>query len=390
MKRFTAFAAAALLAAGTASDALAQRALPVFELGVFGGGAWNSSWFSDARGEGWSVGPQPIFGAQANFWTSPAFGVRLNGSFMPSELPEESDRHFGEDDNRALNNYFADLSLVFRPFIAGGMGAGMMSSMYVFAGGGAMWVDAAGDPAPPAGAEYRCIEQLAAEGVCLSYEPGYATVGQGTAGIGVDLFPLGPLGLFAEVATHGYDSPVHTNIDDRDEFSFTTRGVVGLKLGFGNLIPAPVPVAVTPPPPPPPPAPAPAPAPPADRAVSVCVVQGTGLSTVEAMYNPTRRDTTVSGQAFATRYPATAPTYAAGATWFVNTDALNFNNTDYVKFGVTRVIQPTQLMRAGEFQGTNVFVESGATAPYNVVYVPVRPGCEFQPYQVRTGLRPRG
>ena len=120
------------------------------------------------------------------------------------------------------------------------------------------------------------------------------------------------------------------------------------------------------------------------------MVEGGQLRTVTATFNPATGDTMVTGQRFGTAHPATAPTYAAGAGWFVQGDQMAFNNREWVRFGVTRVIQPGQLQRVGEVQGTSVFAETGATAPYQVVYVPVRPGCEFQPYQPRAALRPRG
>jgi hypothetical protein len=163
--------------------------------------------------------------------------------------------------------------------------------------------------------------------------------------------------------------------------------VAGLKFGFGNILPAPVPL-----PPPPPPAPAPAPAPPATREITVCVVTPQGqIQNVTATFNPATGDTLVAGQQFRTAHPATAPTYAAGANWYVTTDQLRFTNRDFVRFGVSRLItQPAQLQRVGEFQGTHLFAEAGATAPYDVLYVPLRPGCEFQPYQAREAVRVRG
>ena len=67
-----------------------------------------------------------------------------------------------------------------------------------------------------------------------------------------------------------------------------------------------------------------------------------------------------------------------------------FSDRTWVKFGVTRVIQPPQLQRVGEVNGTPLFAEAGRESPFEVVYVPVRPGCEFQPYQPREVIRPRG
>ncbi|MEX2570958.1 MAG: hypothetical protein WD737_06605, partial [Gemmatimonadota bacterium] len=77
-------------------------------------------------------------------------------------------------------------------------------------------------------------------------------------------------------------------------------------------------------------------------------------------------------------------------------DTMVYSDNTWVKFGVTRVIQPPQLQRVGDINGTSVFAEAGSTpaaapaAPYDVLYVPVRPGCEFQPYQPRAAIQPRG
>ena len=59
-------------------------------------------------------------------------------------------------------------------------------------------------------------------------------------------------------------------------------------------------------------------------------------------------------------------------------------------FGVPRVIAATQLTSGGTFRGTTVFTETGITGPAQVIYLPLRPGCEFQPFQLREAIRPRG
>ncbi|HEV2148271.1 MAG TPA: hypothetical protein VGR37_12775, partial [Longimicrobiaceae bacterium] len=90
MKRTLGVAVVAALAAGAtqaeAQDMMNRRA-SLFDLGIYAGGAWTSSWF-EIRDEGYQVGLSPVFGAHATYWASPAFGVRLNGTFMPSSLPE--------------------------------------------------------------------------------------------------------------------------------------------------------------------------------------------------------------------------------------------------------------------------------------------------------------
>src|SRR5687768_4664497 len=132
MKRFlTSAAAAAMLVAGTGSGARAQT---VFDLGVYGGGQWTSNWFSIGD-EGFGVGPGFIGGAQATFWTTPNFGVRLHGAYFPTGMPQDSDENAG-DAVENVNNWLGDLDLVFRPWTSS-TGA-LMSSAYLFLGGGAL------------------------------------------------------------------------------------------------------------------------------------------------------------------------------------------------------------------------------------------------------------
>jgi hypothetical protein len=395
MKRLlTSALAAALVVAGATGNAAAQddmmgRRASLFDLGIYGGGAFSTDWFEIGE-EGYSPGVAPIFGAQATYWLSPSFGLRLNGAYMPSNLPEPGDDNFfGEDnnDNYVQNNYFYDLDLVYRPFFWSA-GNGFLSSLYLFIGGGGLTTNIAGQSPYPG---CLAVPQWLVNGVCLSDSPTHSTVGQGTAGLGLDLFPItSGLGLFLEGAVHGYDSPAHVEEDAQnaeDRFAFTPRLVLGLKASFGNILPPP-PVVVPPPPPvTPPPPPVTPPPPTGDQIVDVrvCVVQDGNLTEVTAQYNQTRGDTTVNGTPFSTAYPATTG-YAANAGWFINNEAITFNNRRYVKYGLPRVLGVTEVSRAGEVQGVSVFSEGG-NMNAEVIYVPVRPGCEFQPYQteIKTG-----
>jgi len=386
MKRILTFATAAALVAGTGGEADAQAR---FDLGVYGGYTLNSPWFEYVD-QNFGIGPAPIFGLNSTFWTTPNFGIKFHGGYMPSRLPHNANNQPGGATGWPVNNYLLDLSAVFRPWMNTPTGD-FMQGLYLWAGGGAMVSNPAGNPTPAPGTDYVCMQAYAPYGVCYSYQPGYATVGQGTVGLGFDVFPLGPLGVFAELGAHGYSAPLHAAEREiipgvpvgNDLFAVTGRGVLGLKLGFGDLAPPVVPV----PPPPPPPAP---PAPPAERQMQICVVQNGQLQTITATFRPATNDTLVNGQAFSTVHPATAPNYAVGANWYVQQQEIMFNQRNWVPFGVTRIIQPPNLQRVGEYQGTPVFAEAGRTAPYEVVYIPVRPGCEFQPYQPREAIRPRG
>ncbi|HYW13037.1 MAG TPA: hypothetical protein VE871_13850 [Longimicrobium sp.] len=401
-----------MLACGAVMGTTAQaqemdRRASQFDLGVYAGGTLTSNWFESRTvtlngtdtpadnddGEGYAPGYAPAFGALANFWLTPSFGLRLHGAYVPMRLPntESPFTDAGERGSYVMNTYLYDLNLALRPF-ATRMDAGRwLSSVYFFVGGGGLTVDLAGEDQP------LCEGTLRAQGGCLSFEPEQATVGQGTAGAGIDLIPLGRnLALFGEAAVHVYDSPVHVGDDwlgairaptgsrvrvGDDAVAVTGRLALGLKAMFGNLIPPP-PVVVPPPPPLPPTAPPPPPPPPmTTRDIQVCVVQNGALSNVTAQYNTQSGDTTYQGRDFGMAFPA-AMGYAAGSTWFINNEPIMVNGRRYVKYGLPRVLGVSEVARTGDYMGVPVFAEAGATGATEVLYLPVRPGCEFQPYQL--------
>jgi hypothetical protein len=387
MKRLLASAAvAAMMVAGTGQEVQAQARASLFDLGVYGGAGYDWNWLKDPQV---NPGFAPVVGAHATFWTSPTLGIRTNVAYHSITLPD------GAVPN-PVNGWFYDLNVVLRPWFAITESPNLMNSFYVFLGGGALTANPPGSEEP---GQPGCVEPYARNnGACLPLDWRKATVGQGTAGLGWDLVSLSDnIGLFTELGANVYSSPFHTGPgwaptvpaaqQAEDPWGVSARLVAGLKFAFGDILPPPVVV----PPPPPPPAPAPAPAPPATREITVCVVQDGEIRNVTATFNPSTNDTTVSGQRFRDAYPSAAPAYAAGANWYVTTDQMRFNNRDYVRFGVSRLITtPAQLTRVGDFEGTPIFAEAGATAPHDVLYVPLRPGCEFQPYQLRTAIQPRG
>ena len=271
--------AASLLALGAAGQVQAQdmtgRTAPLFDIAVSAGGAWSSNWFT-VGDDGYKPGVAPIFGLGATFWLSPTFGIRANGQYMPSHLPEGGTFN---SDSWVTNNWFYGLDLMWRPMFWSN--PGWLGSMYVFLGGGGLTTNIAGQ-------SNNCllVPAWVANGVCLFDSPTRSTVGQGEAGLGFDLFPLfSGIGLFLEGGVHGYDSPAHviaTAADADDAFSFTPYAVLGLKLGFGNIIPPPPPPPVIPPPPQQLPPPPPAPVGPTMQDISVCVLQNGQLTTVTA------------------------------------------------------------------------------------------------------------
>lgn len=422
MKRLLMSAAtAALLVGGTAAGAAAQemmmdRGPSRFDLGVYAGGAYTTSWFESRSvtlngtttpdeggdGEDYRIGLAPMFGANATFWATPVFGFRAHYGYMPSNLPEPSDDNaaFADNDDYVLNNHFYDLSLILRlPNLP--LFSAVSSNLYGWAGGGGYTANVAGQSGPNG---ELCEPRLLAAGGCLSFDTDHATVGQGVVGIGGDILGgtriLG-LGAFAELAAHIYDSPVHVGdafvgpitaptgttvrVAD-DKYAVTTRLVLGLKAAFGSFAPA-----MAPPPPPPPPPPVVEA--PAMQPIQVCVLEGQQLRNVDAMFNPATGDTMVmqagQEQPFGQAYPATQG-YAAGQTFFINNEPVMLGGRRYVKFGLPRVIGVEELSRAGDYQGVQVFTEAGAMMPAEVIYLPVRTGCEFQPYQAEQQIRVRG
>ncbi|HEY7770158.1 hypothetical protein [Longimicrobium sp.] len=386
-------------AAQAQDEMMMGRQVSRFDLGVYAGGSLTSAWF-DSRTvtlnatvapvenddeESFAPGFGGAFGAIANFWFTPQLGLRAHGAYLPMQ-PPRSDGAFegvGESSNFIVNSYVYDLNLTMRPFVMSG--SRLLSGMYAFVGGGGLTADVAGTD------RTACEPTEQALAACLPLRPKYATVGQGNGGIGFDLIPLGPVSLFTEAGVHVYDSPVHVGDDwvgpvtartgqrvrvADDRTAVTGRLVLGLKAMFGNLLPPPAPVVLPPPPvevaPPPPPPPAMNPM----REIQVCVVENGALRNVTAQYNTQTGDTTWAGG----MQPGMTG-YAAGATWFINNEPVTMMGRRYVKYGLPRVLGVNEVSRVGEFQGVSVFAETGAAGTPEVLYVPVRSGCEFQPYQ---------
>ena len=76
--------------------------------------------------------------------------------------------------------------------------------------------------------------------------------------------------------------------------------------------------------------------------------------------------------------------YAEGRAWFENDEAITFERTQYQKSGGEVRLDCPDIMRVGEYQGVPLFARRDATRPYEILYVPVRPGI-WQAYQ--SGLR---
>lgn len=157
--------------------------------------------------------------------------------------------------------------------------------------------------------------------------------------------------------------------------------------------------AMEPPAPEPPSAPTPPPAPPAAApdTLAICVIEQGELREVAATYDPRTGDTLVAGRPFSAVFPA-AGGYAANAPWYVDNLPFDYGGRCYIKYGLPRFVRFGEMRRLGWYhRGVPLFAERaereapgyrpGDLPP--VIYVPVRPGCEFQTYQYEPTFMPR-
>jgi hypothetical protein len=77
---------------------------------------------------------------------------------------------------------------------------------------------------------------------------------------------------------------------------------------------------------------------------------------------------------------AFAGEYAAGRDWFVNDQPVRFDEREYLKAGGEVSLNCANIRQVGEFMGVPLFADANAEAPYQRLYVPVRPGV-WQAYE---------
>jgi hypothetical protein len=133
------------------------------------------------------------------------------------------------------------------------------------------------------------------------------------------------------------------------------------------------------------PLPPPIPSVPFNPNVLFCVVRHGRLESVEVEVS-FKGDTVWRGTPIAQAFP-TDSTYALNAAWYVETEPISVAGGRYVKYGLPRILGTTDVVPAATFRGVTVFAEprDDPRRP-EVIYVPTRPGCEFQPY-MRAGIK---
>jgi hypothetical protein len=83
------------------------------------------------------------------------------------------------------------------------------------------------------------------------------------------------------------------------------------------------------------------------------------------------------------------PVYVGQASWFINHSPVVFKGRKYAKYGLPRVLNSTDVVPIGKYKKVGVFAEPKSKKTPEVIYLLVREGCEFQPYQITPPAPPR-
>lgn len=124
--------------------------------------------------------------------------------------------------------------------------------------------------------------------------------------------------------------------------------------------------------------------------VTVCVVQDGELRSIEAEHDLTTGDTLVDGTPLGEAFPDSAPPYAGRAPWFIRRKPVTFQDRLYYWNSPQRVVTPEELRPVGMFQDIPLFAHNDLSAGLGILYIPVRRGCQFQPYYHFSGGPVRG
>ena len=127
-----------------------------------------------------------------------------------------------------------------------------------------------------------------------------------------------------------------------------------------------------------------------DPHLTVCVVRNGVLADIQVSYDPATGDSLYEGRRFGDAFP-TDSAFAGSAAWYHATEPILVLNRMYVKFGLPRALRPGDLVLRGRYRGVPVYadVRDSHQPPY-LLYLPVRPTCEFQPYETEMGGPVRG
>lgn len=127
-----------------------------------------------------------------------------------------------------------------------------------------------------------------------------------------------------------------------------------------------------------------------ERIIRVCFMDDGRLREVQVTYNSLTGETTYEGRPF-TEISRDTATYAAEKLWYINNEPVTWETRRFIKYGMPRPLAAAELRPIGRYDGVALFTEAAHPGAPEIVFVPTRPGCEFQSYQWDlTGLGVRG
>lgn len=126
--------------------------------------------------------------------------------------------------------------------------------------------------------------------------------------------------------------------------------------------------------------------------LTVCVVTTDKLHNVQATYDPATGDTLVGTAPFSSVHRLHSG-YAVTHRWYQDNESIVWAEQVYARSGLPLVIGVNELSMVGVTVGANVYADAGVRLygpdgkmrPPTVVYIPVRPGCEFHRYTLAEG-----
>lgn len=123
----------------------------------------------------------------------------------------------------------------------------------------------------------------------------------------------------------------------------------------------------------------------------MCVVRNGTLVDVPVSVDPATGDSLYEGARFSDAFPADS-TFAVSAAWYHANETIIAFYRRWWPVGLPRTLRPGDLVaRGGEYRGVPVFTDArSSSALPDLVYLPVRPTCEFQQYQTEMAGPVRG
>lgn len=123
--------------------------------------------------------------------------------------------------------------------------------------------------------------------------------------------------------------------------------------------------------------------------IKICLIYKGELKTVEGEYSTGngRYSVILEGKkVYTDSMHIKNPDYAATAKWYINNETIEVNKVKYQKYGLPRVLSSEEIVKYTEYKAVGIYREAGypgtpaPTGIPDVIYVPIKAQCEFQPY----------